>query len=43
MERTELLRKLLLDWAGLEANKFYIWKKRFGKINQDNGQIPRDW
>jgi hypothetical protein len=43
MERTELPCKRLLNWAGLEANKFHTWKKRYGKINQHNGQIPRDW
>jgi transposase InsO family protein len=42
MERTELPCKRLLEWAGLEANKFHTWKKRDGKINQHNGQIPRD-
>jgi transposase InsO family protein len=43
MERSEIPCKQLLDWAGLETSKFHNWKKRYGKVNEHNGQIPRDW
>jgi hypothetical protein len=43
MERSEIPCKRLLDWAGLETSKFHNWKKRYGKVNEHNGQIPRDW
>ncbi len=33
----------MLGWAGLPASKFYSWKDRYGKANQHNGQVPRDW
>ncbi len=33
----------MLQWAALEPSKFHNWKKRYGKINEHNGQIPRDW
>ena len=33
----------LLSWAGLPTSKFHSWKHRYGKANQHNGQIPRDW
>jgi putative transposase len=28
---------------GLGASKFHQWCGRYGKINEHNGQIPRDW
>ena len=27
----------------MAENKFGHWKKRYGQINEHNGQIPRDW
>jgi transposase InsO family protein len=33
----------LLGWAGLETSKYHTWKKRYGKANEHNGKIPRDW
>lgn len=42
-ERAELPAKQLLDWLGLREGKFYDWKNRYGKANEHNGQIPRDW
>ncbi len=29
--------------AGLGLSKFYDWRKRYGKVNEHNGWIPRDW
>lgn len=42
-ERTELPTKRLLTWLGLPTSKYRSWKHRYGKDNQHNGQIPRDW
>jgi len=33
----------LLAWLGLGASKFHQWKDRYGKANEHNGQVPRDW
>lgn len=41
--RTELPVKQLLGWANLAANKYHTWKDRYGKANEHNGKIPRDW
>lgn len=41
-ERTELPASRLLKWLKLGTSKFHDWKKRFGKVNEHNGQIPRD-
>jgi putative transposase len=28
---------------GITQSKFYDWRKRYGKVNEHNGWIPRDW
>lgn len=33
----------LLSWAGLSRSKYYEWKKRYGKENEHNGLVPRDF
>lgn len=35
--------KQFLAWIGLSTSKFDTWKKRYGKVNDHNGKIPRDW
>ena len=42
-ERTDVTGKQLLAWLGLRQQKFYDWKDRYGKVNEHNGQVPRDW
>jgi transposase InsO family protein len=42
-ERTELSARRLLGWLGLGTSKFHDWKHRYGKANEHNGQVPRDW
>lgn len=32
----------LLKWLGLRSSKYYEWIKRYGRVNEHNGQIPRD-
>jgi transposase InsO family protein len=32
-----------LGWLGLREGKFYDWKNRYGKVNEHNGKVPRDW
>ena len=41
--RAELPAKRLLGWLGLGTSKFYQWRDRYGKANEHNGQVPRDW
>jgi putative transposase len=33
----------LLRWLGLAASKYYDWQKRYGKANEHNAPIPRDF
>ncbi len=42
-DRTETPTKQLVQWIGLSQSKFYDWRKRYGKANEHNGWIPRDW
>ncbi|HEV7226051.1 MAG TPA: DDE-type integrase/transposase/recombinase [Pirellulales bacterium] len=35
--------KQLLGWLKLGGSKFHQWKDRYGKANEHNGQVPRDW
>ena len=30
-------------WLSIGGSKFYDWKKRYGKANEHNAQVPRDW
>ncbi len=42
-ERAELPAKRLLGWMGLGTSKFHQWCGRYGKVQEHNGKIPRDW
>ena len=42
-EKTELPVKAFVAWAGIARPKFYTWKQRYGKVNEHNGKIPRDF
>jgi hypothetical protein len=42
-ERAEMPAKRLLQWLDLREGKFYERKNRYGKANEHNGNIPRDW
>ncbi len=35
--------KSVLFWLQLHPGKFYDWKKRYGTVNNHNGNIPRDF
>lgn len=41
-ELTELTQKRVVAWLGIARGKFYDWKKRYGKVNEHNGWVPRD-
>lgn len=33
----------MIDWVGISRSKFYDWQKRYGKVNEHNTWIPRDF
>jgi transposase InsO family protein len=41
--RTELPAKTLVGWIGIGPSKFHNWKDRYGKLNEHNAWVPRDW
>lgn len=42
-EETEIATKRWVAWIGIARGKFYDWRKRYGKLNEHNGKIPRDF
>jgi putative transposase len=42
-EKTGLFSDRLLGWLELSSGKFYDWRQRYGKRNQHNGWVPRDF
>ena len=42
-ERAETPVNKIVGWIGIGSSKFYDWKKRFGKVNEHNGSVPRDF
>jgi len=41
-ERTETARTRMIGWLGIGRAKFYDWRRRFGRVNEHNGWVPRD-
>ena len=39
---TELPAKDFIAWLDLPRGKYYDWKKRYGRVNEHNGKVPRD-
>ena len=33
----------MIRWIGISTSKFYDWRGRYGKVNEHNGWVPRDW
>jgi len=42
-EKTEIGTGRFIDWLGVAPSKFYSWRQRYGKVNEHNGWIPRDF
>jgi putative transposase len=42
-ERTEIPTERFITWTGISASKFYGWRNRYGRVNEHNGWVPRDW
>jgi putative transposase len=32
-----------VGWLGVTASKFYDWRERYGRANEHNGWVPRDF
>lgn len=42
-DRAETPAKQIVQWIGIAQSKYFDWKKRYGKVNEHNGAIPRDF
>ncbi len=42
-ERTEIASHRFIRWLGVAPSKFYDWRARYGKVNEHNAWIPRDF
>lgn len=42
-DRAELSATQLVAWLGVGGSKYYGWKSRYGKANEHNGDVPRDF
>lgn len=42
-EKTEIGAGRFIEWLGVTASKFYSWRERYGRVNEHNGWIPRDF
>jgi putative transposase len=42
-ERTEIPARKLIGWLCITPSKFHDWRRRYGKVNEHNAWIPRDW
>jgi len=43
VKRTEIPAYRFRSWVGLSASKYDDWQKRYGKVNEHNSLIPRDF
>ena len=42
-EKTEIGAARFIAWLGIAASKFYSWRERYGRANEHNGWVPRDF
>jgi hypothetical protein len=42
-EKTEIGAGRFIEWLNITASKFYDWRERYGKVNEHNGWVPRDF
>ena len=41
--KTEISTNRFIQWLAVGASKFYDWKARYGKANEHNGKVRRDF
>lgn len=42
-EETEIGATRFIRWLGVASSKFYHWRQRYGRANEHNGWVPRDF
>ena len=41
--KTGISAERFVVWLGIAGSKFYGWRERYGKANEHNGRVPRDF
>ena len=42
-QRTGISYRRIVQWIGIRRSKFYQWQQRYGRVNEHNAWIPRDF
>ena len=42
-DKTQLPARRLVAWIGIGRSKYHQWRKRYGKVNEHNALVPRDF
>jgi transposase len=42
-EKAEISVGRFIAWLGVTVNKFYNWRQRYGRVNEHNGWVPRNF
>lgn len=42
-DKTQIATASLIQWMGIGRSKFYHWQKRYGRVNEHNHWVPRDF
>src|SRR5438094_108060 len=42
-EATEIGAVHFVGWLGVSTSKFYDWRERYGRVNEHNAWVPRDF
>ena len=42
-ERAEIATQRFVRWLSVASSKFYDWRARYGRVNEHNGWVPRDF
>jgi hypothetical protein len=42
-EKSEIGVGRFTAWLGVTSSKFYGWRQRYGRVNEHNGWVPRDF
>jgi len=42
-QNTEIGAGRFIGWLGMTASKFHSWRERYGRVNEHNGWVPRDF
>ncbi len=42
-DKTRIKAETMVNWIGITRSKYYDWRYRYGKVNEHNDWIPRDF